>query len=1820
MLELKSILFSKLRRKINNLMIVCLAVFGLLLSSNVANATHIIGGEMNYTCLGNNEYQITLTVYRDCFFADPTVFFDDPAAIGIHDANGQLVQGLLLPYLNNDTLTPILSDSCLFVPENVCVHTASYMDTVSLPFKPGGYSITYQRCCRNETIVNIVDPLNTGATFTANLSEEALQQCNSAPKFSDWPPLFICVNEPINYDHSASDVEGDSLVYRLCTPFGGGDMINNQPQPPNPPPYTEISWISPTFDETNMLGFGIPLSIDSETGLLSGTPTVKGQYVVGICLEEYRDGILISTIRRDFQYNVGDCGVVEASIGNDTIQCENLSVDFINNSSNSNDFEWSYGDPNNPNGSSDEFQPNYEYPDTGLYTITLIAEPGGECADTSAIDILLKNSTLSVDFSYFVLECVDSVILSVNNASLDTGLGIDTYAWTLNDGQTSDLENPIFILNTSQEYNLNLEVETIDGCVESTDVTFFANVLNGAIQDTFALCPGEGVNLNPASFQGPNIEYSWSPAIGLDNPTSANPFASPSETTLYTVTISDTVNMCFGSFSLLVDVQEPNAVIIDGDAISTCEESIELTASAVEIANFEWSDQSDFSNIISTNSTITVDVNGVHNYYLRTTSERGCVFTDEIQVSGGLLEVDALGHDDLACLNNGISFELVNNDPNDILTINWEPAGNVINGQGDLEVLFEPLNLGQNVFFAQIENQFGCSQTDTFEVLVITDDSPTTFEVQQIGCEANEFIFTSDHPNNEYYVWHLNDPANPGFTMTGNTVNYTYTQPGTYTIELLPIDGLPCELLPVSQTVVVPESYFEEAFEYSVSTCGEEIVINFSELTTAFNDQIFNRTITLSTGEVFTTNNFDFTLAQGGLYNFTVDLVSENGCPFTYTGSIEVDDALILDASFIVESILSCDGGPVEINSNGNPAWDYLWTPSVGLSAANVMNPTANPSNTSTYNVIITDPNNGCSITRSVTVEVPEQPLVADFEWTFISCLGQAEIQFNDLSAYSEGDIVTWNWEVNDGQTFDMQNPIISFDVEDDVSVTLTVVTDDGCTGTVTQEVDVNLVSLNINPDDELFICIGENIELNPGGSLDYAYNWSPAGTLNSALAASPLASPLETTTYFVTVLDAATGCQVEEELTVNVATEDPQASFDFEIISCEGAAEVEFTNTSTYADADIVGFEWSFSNGESSTDENPTLVLDSEESLLVTLNIVGEDGCTGSITQTVAINFITFQIEVDSVHVCNDESAELNQAADFDLVYSWSPATGLSDPNIPNPIANPEETTLYTVTVIDPANEGCSVTRELLVTVPDENVNIDYDIEYLACGSSATVQLTDLTTAGIDIVAWEWVFDNGEIMTEQNPVFEVTETSTLIFNLSVTTADGCTYELPAPQGLPVVLIQTEDVPSDTLRICLGEEVILNENGVADYIYTWEDGLNLSDINAVSPVASPLETTTYEVTITNISIDTCEVTSEVTVMVYDQPTFEISGEENICEEEGTLTVTLNDGESIVWSLDPDFGTTLSTEETITVNPGAGTTYYAMITNDFGCGSEVQSFTMTSNNFEIGIEEGQTICLGDTIEISGFTISGNEPDEWIWEDDPSIIEILDNTILVAPTSNTTYTLNAVNSFGCTASEQSITINVSDIASEVFVTSSADTIELGESVDLLATGLDGYTYTWTPPLYLNDATIADPTATPDSSIVYTVTVVDGNGCSTIETITIIVTETVVPPPPPPPPPVPPLECEEPFVFMPNAFTPNGDNLNDVLRVEGQEITDMFLTIYNRWGQKVFESSDQNNTWDGTFNGKKLDPDVFGYILRVTCLNGDNFFKQGNISLLK
>lgn len=370
-----------------------LIIFILLFAfSNFCSATHVVGGDLTYRHIANDSFEITLVLYIDCINGNPAaIALDANAMIGVFDTTGNLVKTLLvnrnLPIRINS-----VNYNCVLPPSNACVDKYTYQYFTTLPFINGGYYLAYQRCCRNISITNIVNPANTGATYWAYVPD-TLQTMgyNSSAVFNSVPPNFLCNNNTFIYNHAATDLDGDSLAYELITPYIGADPINNLPRPPSKPPYTPIIWEN-TFDEKNMMNGAPELTIDSITGVLNVKPRSIGQYVVGIAVKEYRNGKLINTIRRDFQFNVLNCKFnLVSSFTNDIKTCTD-TVTFINNSMGADSYLWDFGIDNLQNDTSTLKEPVYLFPGPGKYNIKLKVGNGNCYDSTSALVTIFSDN------------------------------------------------------------------------------------------------------------------------------------------------------------------------------------------------------------------------------------------------------------------------------------------------------------------------------------------------------------------------------------------------------------------------------------------------------------------------------------------------------------------------------------------------------------------------------------------------------------------------------------------------------------------------------------------------------------------------------------------------------------------------------------------------------------------------------------------------------------------------------------------------------------------------------------------------------------------------------------------------------------------------------------------------------------------------------------------------------------------------------------------------------------------------------------------------------------------------------------------------------------------------------------------------------------------------------------------------------------------------------------------------------------------------------------------------------------------------------------
>lgn len=268
-------------------------------------ATHIIGGEIYYDRLGNGDYRITLEVYRDCFNGQAA--FDDPLQFTVFNTDGTIYDVFDFNIISDDTLPYVSTSACIIPPSDFCVQLGFYSNIINLPDSPTGYIIAYSRCCWSNSILNILSPGDNGITITSFIPPSTT--INSNPRYVNYPPLILCANQTLDFNHLATDPDGDSLSYTIVTPFSGGDGINPIPDPEPTPPFPMNTWET-GFSVIEPFGANSTVQIDPVTGLLTFIPNLIGNFVLAVEVSEWRNGALISTKSRTFGYRVVTCDVI----------------------------------------------------------------------------------------------------------------------------------------------------------------------------------------------------------------------------------------------------------------------------------------------------------------------------------------------------------------------------------------------------------------------------------------------------------------------------------------------------------------------------------------------------------------------------------------------------------------------------------------------------------------------------------------------------------------------------------------------------------------------------------------------------------------------------------------------------------------------------------------------------------------------------------------------------------------------------------------------------------------------------------------------------------------------------------------------------------------------------------------------------------------------------------------------------------------------------------------------------------------------------------------------------------------------------------------------------------------------------------------------------------------------------------------------------------------------------------------------------------------------------------------------------------------------
>ncbi|MFA5575048.1 MAG: gliding motility-associated C-terminal domain-containing protein [Brumimicrobium sp.] len=421
-------------------------------------------------------------------------------------------------------------------------------------------------------------------------------------------------------------------------------------------------------------------------------------------------------------------------------------------------------------------------------------------------------------------------------------------------------------------------------------------------------------------------------------------------------------------------------------------------------------------------------------------------------------------------------------------------------------------------------------------------------------------------------------------------------------------------------------------------------------------------------------------------------------------------------------------------------------------------------------------------------------------------------------------------------------------------------------------------------------------------------------------------------------------------------------------------------------------------------------------------------------------------------------------------------------------------------------------------------------------------------------------------------------------------------------------IIPKAEFTLDNERGCSPFVVNLNNLSVGADSYTWEFDGEIDTIN-FNPTVTFTEPGTYDIKL--VVVDSiCLITDSMTlqVEVFPEINLSVSSDISLCTPV-PITLTADAGGSATtfsWSDDPNFNNVLIVgpiDSVITINDPQPGYYYIKAENN-GC-EVVDSILVEFTSADISISGETNLCLGDQ---TALTATSSNPSiqffDFVWEPSGDIISGQGTSnVVVQPNGNQIYTLTATASNGCNVTAD-IQIYVSDIDESLVIATVSDTIvPIGEEVTLTAEP-SGYSYSWSPPNLVDSPSSQETTSTVEETTVYTVLVSDGI-CT--KSASVLITAY-------------PYICDEPFIFIPNAFTPNGDGENDVLYLRSQIVRTVILRIYDRWGEKVFETDNLHTGWDGTYRGKQLPPDVYDYYLEGMCIDEQDFIIKGNITLIR
>jgi len=878
------------------------------------------------------------------------------------------------------------------------------------------------------------------------------------------------------------------------------------------------------------------MSIDPRTGVLTGVPPSVGQFVMPVCVTEYRAGVFLSTTMRDFQINVIACPVPFAyipsfdinpstGIGTFTLNCDANDVSFINASTGSTFYHWDFGENLISTDTSNLTNPSYTYSDTGTYLVTLVAYNSVGCSDTTNAYVKIYPG-IAANFSATNF-CLDSSV-RFTDLSTSPSVGIGTWKWSFGDGDSSFIQNPTHHYRTTGLFTTTLYIKNTGGCDTSISksVRIFPQPVANFTFDSSCINAPVAFRNTTTIASGTILTYDWNFGDGSMHSSVINPSHTYSASGTFRVTL--TVYSDSGCTKSITK----NVIVHSLPIVRTCNDTLFCRGGSVQIAasggiTYLWSPSAGLSNSRISNPIANPSSSTV--YYISVGDTNRCQNTDSVIVTMASLSTNFLFTNE--CMDTSVQFTDISSAVSS--TINqWKwTFGDLLTSS-----IQNPAHLytSTGLFAVKlvITSNKGCKDSITQNVRIYPIPRPGF--INDSSC-INNAIYFSD--TTRYFLvgdtissrtWNWGD-GTPNTVGPANTT-HTYDHAGTFTVTLTVQTDSGCTQFYSRNIIVHPRPIINTSNDTFLCPGGTTQIaasggVNYiwSPGTALSNTRISNPISNTSSSITYHVIAADTNRCQSS--DSVRITMYTNAANFTFTNECEDTAVRFFDLS-------ASSGGVIN---------QWAWSFGDNTSAI-VQNPTHLYAADSLYPVkLVFTTSKGCkdSITQNVRIYPITNP-----GFIFDTSCVNSPVYFEDTSHYFySGDTIMsriWSWGDGSPNTIGVPTTNHTYLSAGSYTVTLTVRTDSGCTQYSSRSITVHPRPI-ITTSNDTFLCPGGTTQIAASGGINYS--WTPSNMLSDSTISNPISNTSNDIVYYVKVADV-NSCQNIDSVKISMYIN--HADFDF--------------------------------------------------------------------------------------------------------------------------------------------------------------------------------------------------------------------------------------------------------------------------------------------------------------------------------------------------------------------------------------------------------------------------------------------------------------------------------------------------------------------------------------------------------------------------------------------------------------------------------------------------------------------------------------------------